>query len=122
MELELAKCTPESLRAAERIYSEGGYSKSVAEITLNSALVSAVSSGTKVTGTAMDGSQVVGKAYEDYSTGSTSFAIQYQTSDSQANYVNCQVGGLASPNTDGCFEAADRKFWHAGFGQIEQWT
>mmetsp|Transcript_55071 Transcript_55071/g.133798 ORF Transcript_55071/g.133798 Transcript_55071/m.133798 type:complete len:512 (-) Transcript_55071:94-1629(-) len=105
MELELAKCTAESLSAAERIYTEGGYSKSVAEITLSSPLVSPVSSGTKVTGTAIDGSQVVGKAYADYSTGSTSFAIQYQTSDSQANYVNCQVGGLASPNTDGCFEA-----------------
>jgi Low iron-inducible periplasmic protein len=58
-----------------------------------------------VSGTAIDGSQVVGKAYEDYPAGSSAFGIQYQTSDSQSNYVNCQVGGLSVPNTQGCFEA-----------------
>jgi hypothetical protein len=105
MELELAKCTPESLAAAERIYTEGGHSRSIAEITLSSALTSPVPVDTVISGTAIDGSQVVGTAYEQVSAGATSISIQYQTSDIQANYVNCQVGGLASPNTDGCFEA-----------------
>merc|ERR1712194_212932 len=46
---------------------------------------------------------VLGKAYEDNAAGATSVIIQYKTTDSQKNYVGCQVGANPNPVTDGCF-------------------
>lgn len=103
LQLELAKCTDEAHASALRVYQEGGHSKPIAQVTLSTGLASAVEAGTKVTGTAVDGSQTVGKMFADAPTGATEIEVQYQTSDSQSNYVNCQVGGLPAPNTDGCF-------------------
>ncbi|VEU37750.1 unnamed protein product [Pseudo-nitzschia multistriata] len=106
MEEQLALGTPESYENALKIYSEGGNSKSVAEVTLAAPLTAAVPKGTPIMGTNSNGNQVAGKAYEDNAAGATTFAVQYQTSDSQKNYVGCQVGALVSTNTDGCFAAS----------------
>merc|ERR1712176_511226 len=88
--------------AAFKIYSEGAFSKSTAEVTLTAPLPFAVSKGTPVMGVGADGNQVAGKAFEDTVAGATIFRVQYQTSDSQKNYVNCQVGANPVPNTEGC--------------------
>lgn len=105
MEEQLALGTAESYTNALKIYSDGAFSKSVAEVTLSSALTANVPKGTPIMGKNAAGNQVAGKAYEDNAAGATSIAVQYQTSDSQINYVGCQVGAAVSPVTDGCFAA-----------------
>jgi len=102
MEQQLAFGNVDSYAAARKIYEEGAYSKSVAEVTLASGLPNNVEKGTIIFGASVDGNQVAGKAYEDNAAGSTRLIVQYQTSDSQKNYVNCQVGASTSPNLDGC--------------------
>merc|ERR1712176_942997 len=62
--------------------------------------------GTTIFGVGADGNQVPGKAYEDNAAGATSIIIQYKTSDSQKNYVSCQVGASTTPNFDGCLAAS----------------
>ena len=58
---------------------------------------------TEVSGQSASGVAVYGKLYQSYAAGATTIEIQYKTIDSQKNYVQCQVGGLKSPNTVGCF-------------------
>ena len=106
MEAQLSLGNEDSYDQALRLYTEGAYSKSVAEVTLTSPLPTDVEKGTTIMGVGADGNQVAGKAYEDNAAGATSLIIQYQTSDSQKNYVNCQVGASTTPNTDGCFAAS----------------
>merc|ERR1712176_1256037 len=84
-------------------YEEGAYSKSVATVTLSAGLPADVPKGTSITGVGADGNMVIGKAYADNAAGATSIIVQYQTSDSQKNYVGCQVGAAINPNTEGCF-------------------
>eukprot|EP00536_Pseudo-nitzschia_multiseries_P013019 jgi/Psemu1/245078/estExt_Genewise1.C_5300008 len=106
MEEQLALATSESYANALKIYSEGAYSKSVAEVTLTTSLSQNVPKGTVIMGVNTDGNQIAGKAYEDNAAGATTLAVQYQTSDSQKNYVGCQVGAAVNPVTTGCFAAA----------------
>jgi len=105
MEEQLSLANAEAYENALAIYSQGAYSKSVAKVALTAPLASDVSKGTKIMGRDADGNQVAGKAYEDNAAGATSLMVQYQTSDSQKNYVGCQVGASVSPVTDGCFAA-----------------
>ena len=49
--------------------------------------------------------EIAGKTGETYNTGTSKLKIYYETTDIQNNYVNCQVGGLAEPNLEGCFKA-----------------
>jgi hypothetical protein len=86
-----------------KVYTDGAFSKSVAKVTLSTPLTAPVTVDTQITGVNEDGKQVVGKAYEDYATGSSVIEIQYQTLDIQAQYVGCQVGANPNPKTDGCF-------------------
>ena len=106
MELQLALGNDEAYANALKIYSEGAYSKSTAKVTLSAAIGSAISKGTAVTGKNAAGNQVIGKTYEDYASGATDILVQYQTTDSQKNYVDCQVGASLTPNTVGCFAAS----------------
>lgn len=105
MEEQLAIGTWESYIAALGIYTSGAFSKSVAEITLTTPLTQAVSKGDRVLGVNSAGSQVPGKAYDDYPAGTTNVMVQYATSDSQKNYVDCQVGANVNPNFNGCYAA-----------------
>lgn len=102
MEGQLALANDDAFANALRIYTEGAYSKSVAEITLSSPLPTDVEKGTLIMGVGADGNQVAGKAYEDNAAGAMDIIVQYQTSDSQKNYVMCQVGATTTPNTVGC--------------------
>jgi len=106
MEVQLSLGNEDAYAQALRIYTEGAYSKSVAEVTLNEPLPVDVEKGTIIFGVGADGNQVAGKAYEDNAAGATSLIIQYRTSDSQKDYVNCQVGASTTPNTEGCFAAS----------------
>lgn len=102
MEIQLSLANEDSFNAALRIYTEGAYSKSVAEVTLATPLPSDVEKGTLIMGKGADGNQVAGKAYEDNAAGSTSIVFQYKVAETQKNYVNCQVGASTTPNTAGC--------------------
>lgn len=106
IEMQLALATDDSFAAALRIYSEGAFSKQVAQVSLTAPLSIDVEKGTAIMGVGADGNQIAGKAYEDNAAGASSIMIQYQTSDSQKNYVGCQVGASTTPNTVGCFAAS----------------
>merc|ERR1712087_383388 len=103
MEIQLALANDQSYAAAKAIYQEGAFSKNVASITLSSALPANAEKGTAISGVDADGNVVSGKAYEDNVAGANTILVQYKTSDSQANYVGCQVGANPNPNTKGCF-------------------
>lgn len=105
LETQLAIGTEGSFAAAKEIYQQGAFSKSVAAVILSAPLGTALSKGTPISGVAADGSAVIGKAYEDNAAGAISLLVQYKTSDSQSNYVECQVGANPNPNTSGCFAA-----------------
>lgn len=103
MEVELGLATDESYGIARKIYEEGAHSKPVAEVTLSAGAPSAIPAAAKITGTTSSGTQVVGKALDAVAAGATKLSIQYQTTDKQDAYVDCQVGGLGSKgNTNGC--------------------
>jgi hypothetical protein len=102
MEKQLALATSESYAKAKAIYTDGAFSKSVARVTLTSALASPLNGGTAVTGKTEDGVEVAGKLLDDYPTDTTVLEIQYQTNAIQNNYVGCQVGANPNPFTEGC--------------------
>lgn len=117
IEEQLALGTDASYENALKIYTNGGNSKSVAKVTLTTALTSNVEKGTQILGKNAAGNEIVGKAYEDNAAGATSIMVQYQTSDDQKNYVGCQVGALVTTNTNGCF-AASGTFSINGVGDV----
>lgn len=103
MEEQLALGTTDSYTLARKIYEEGAYSKSYAEVTLSTGLPDAVGEGAEIIGKAADGGEVRGEALESATKGATTLKIQYATTDIQASYVNCQVGALEElGNTEGC--------------------
>lgn len=106
MEQQLALANEDSFAAALKIYSEGAFSKQVAKVTLTAPLAIDVAKGTAFMGINAEGNQIAGKAYADNAAGATSVMIQYKTTDSQADYVGCQVGASTTPVTDGCFVEA----------------
>ena len=106
MEELLALGTSDSFDNALAIYTQGAYSKSVADVTFAQPIGTDISKGDVIVGTDKDGNQVIGKAYADYTSAATSMLIQYKTSDNQSTYVTCQVGASQNPNIDGCFAAS----------------
>ncbi|KAL7533108.1 hypothetical protein ACHAXR_006286 [Thalassiosira sp. AJA248-18] len=84
---------------------EGGNSKSYAELTLVTPLTAAIDKGEPILGRNAEGVEVAGKAYQEYESGSAVIKVQYSTTDRQASYVECQVGGMleGNHNTKGCF-------------------
>ena len=89
--------------AAQKIYEMGGHSKSYATVTLSTPLAAEIPQYEPITGVSSSGSAVVGKAYDVTPAGATELVVLYATGDDQATYMNCKVGGLASPVFDGCF-------------------
>lgn len=88
--------------AAKNVYEQGAHSKSYAVLTLTSALSTGVPKGTLIEGTSVDGNAISGKAYSDHEAGAMTLEVQYSTSDIQASYVGCQVGGSSDPVLGGC--------------------
>lgn len=105
IEDQLALETERSYQVARDIYENGGFSKSVAAITLDSPLTKPVSEGDLVTGMSADGTSIYGSSYTGYPSGESNIEVVYKTTDIQKSYMNlgCQVGGLAKPNLAGCF-------------------
>jgi hypothetical protein len=99
----LTSGTTQSFESAMAVYTKGAFSKPVATVTLTTALTSAVPAGTLITGLSADGTEIVGKAFDNYSSGANVIRIQYKTDDIQAKYVGCQVGANPKPNIVGCF-------------------
>lgn len=106
LEDQLAIGSSVSLNNAKRIYEEGGHSKSVAKVTLSTPLTGSLAKFASVSGRNEDGGAVYGKVYDDYPNGSNQIMVQYKTTDNQASYVSCQVGGLPKPNLQGCLAAS----------------
>lgn len=103
IETELASKTSESFQAARKIYNEGGNSKSYAVISLTTPLSKAVAKGDAIIGRNADDVEVAGKAFDAYPAGIQLINVLYQTTDLQASYMECQVGGLVTANLKGCF-------------------
>jgi len=83
--------TDAGFAAAYKIYSEGGFSKSVATIKLTSAL----SFTNLAVGAPISQGIISGKAYKAGSADDTTIEVQYVS-------AGCHVGGLPAPETDGC--------------------
>jgi Low iron-inducible periplasmic protein len=105
METQLAIGNSEAFAHALNIYQKGAHSKSVAQVTLNSGLTSAVTAGVAVSGTSTKGSQVTGIINEDAAASATAVKIEYDITAIQSMHVGCQVGGSPDPLLDGCFAA-----------------
>jgi hypothetical protein len=88
---------------ARDVYEKGGYSKSVATVSLPTALTSRIDAGTDVQGLAEDGSVALMFAFAEAAEGAVSLELQYRTSE--AGGTTCNVGGLPSPITTGCLAA-----------------
>ena len=102
LETQLALGTDQGFQAALRIYTEGAFSKSYAEITLTTGVAVDVGKDVTVFGRAADGTQIRGKTMTAVKTGDTVLEIEYHASPVQAQWTNCHVGGNPEPNTDGC--------------------
>jgi hypothetical protein len=102
MEAQLALSTDQGRNAALRIYTEGAFSKSYAEITLAVPLEVDVAKETTVVGKTADGNEVRGATTDIFRTGDTIIEVQYHAGTSQATWTNCHVGGNPEPNTKGC--------------------
>jgi len=104
METQIGKVTEDGFTAALKIFTEGGHSKSYAQITLTNSPTSVISRKTPMSVTFGDVT-ISGKAYAD-SVGAI-LKFQYATIDDQAKYVSCQVGGLPADeqNLKGCLPA-----------------
>ena len=87
---------------AYEVYSNGGFSKPVADVNLEKPLPITISKFTPVTGTSVDGKPVFGKLLFQYDEGDTKVRVQYSATQLQANLVECRVGGLPLPTLDGC--------------------
>jgi len=104
MEIELKKETAIGYINAQAIYEYGGNSKSIAEITLDVNLDSAILKGTEVVGAGIDVGEARGTVYENASSGQKIVKIQYETSSDQGSFGNCRVGALQEGReTSGCF-------------------
>jgi hypothetical protein len=106
IEQGLAAGTDEGLANALRVYQEGAFSKSYAELNLAAPLTSQIQGGVEVKGKSTAGNEIIGTVMEDADVGDSILKVQYDTTNVQASYSQCQVGANPAPVTDGCFVAA----------------
>lgn len=104
IEGQLAAGTEEGMANALRIYTEGAFSKSYAEITLDTPLTSTLPKGTEVVGTNTNNDEIRGTILDEAEASDKIIRVQYATTGVQESYVGCQVGGNPEPVFDGCFK------------------
>lgn len=104
IEAQLAAGTDEGMANAMKIYSEGAFSKSYAEVTLDAALASSLPKGAEVQGTNTNGDEIRGATLDEADAGDKIIRVQYSVTGVQESYVGCQVGGNPDPVLDGCFQ------------------
>ena len=102
IEGELAAGTDEGMANALKIYTQGAFSKSYAEVTLDDPLANSLPQGTEVIGTSTNGDEVRGSVLDEAESGDRIVRVQYDTTSVQASYVGCQVGGNPNPVFDRC--------------------
>jgi len=91
--------------AANMVYTQGGFSKSYATFKLGSGLTTAVAKQDPVRGVNANDEAISGFVYADASIDATEIKVGYSTSEDQATYMNCKVGGLGSSKViTGCFK------------------
>lgn len=96
----------DAFNLAKAVYEQGAHSKSYAKLTITSAAMPSLNEKDRYSGKTEAGIAVYGKVYKSDKSGDNEIYLQYDTSDSQSSYVNCQVGGLSAignQNTVGCF-------------------
>jgi hypothetical protein len=94
---------------AKDIYTSGGHSKSYAEFTYSGTLANAYASGKNCQMTLIGGGTATGKLKDDVSAAANQvIKCIYPTSDVQATYQACQVGGLPTDDqtTTGCIDTS----------------
>ena len=69
----------QSFTYARNVYEDGGYSKSVASITLDSPLTITIPKGTRIGGTSASGGDVALVSYADYDPDDQKIDVQYVT-------------------------------------------
>jgi hypothetical protein len=99
MEVLLKKGTDTTFTQAFDIYEEGSFSKTFAEIQLDSGAPSKIDANTLITVT-IDDSIVVGTVMDDVPAGTQALSIQYKVNEQGGS--TCNVGGNPSPVLDGC--------------------
>lgn len=102
IEAQLAAGTDEGKDNALKIYTEGAFSKSYAEIALDTALANTLSKGVEVVGVNAAGDEIRGAVLDEADVGDRIVRVQYATTGVQETYVGCQVGGNPDPVLDGC--------------------
>jgi len=102
---ELGKQNDEGWTNAMAIYRQGAFSKPIATLTLSKPLQDSISSGTRVTGMAMDGSDIVGKTVGKTAANDTNIRIAYDNDIMETGHTHCSVGGNPSPIIDGCLQS-----------------
>lgn len=102
MEEQLDKLTNESWAIARRVYQEGAFSRSYAEVRISSVLPRMVYSNEEFIGQSATNETVDMIALQAIDADSDVLQLEYVTYDDQANYVNCQVGANPEPNLEGC--------------------
>jgi len=108
--LETGGGTTTGFANARKIYTEGGNSKSYALITVADGLNSDIAKGAVIIGMNMNGEEVRGTAYDDYAKDKTVLKMTYNTSEDQATWVMCRVGGLQEDEqeTTGCLNSSEK--------------
>lgn len=104
IEEQLAMGTDQGRQKAMKVYAEGAFSKSYAEIQLATALEADVAKGLEVYGLSADQKVVRGKTAAVFKQGQSIIQVQYHASPQQATWTNCHVGGNPDPNTEGCLQ------------------
>jgi hypothetical protein len=89
-----------SFKQARNIYEDGSFSKSIADIQLDTGAPSKIDADTVVTITRSDDSIVVGTVVDDVPEGTTAVSIKYKVGEEGGS--TCNVGGNPTPILDGC--------------------
>jgi hypothetical protein len=101
MEEQLGFLTPDSFTAAQKIYENGGNSKSYAQLSVQPLSVSA-NVGDGLNGKTETSSAAFGTVMESAAAGDTSLTVLYTVSEDITSYLTCRVGGLPVPLVTGC--------------------
>ena len=103
IEEQLTMETEQGRVIAMKVYTEGAFSKSYAEILLDQPLQVDVAKGVEVIGRSVDDRIVLGKTMAAFKTGNSIIKVQYTAGKVQTTWTNCHVGGNPNPNMEGCF-------------------
>jgi hypothetical protein len=99
MEEQVGFLNADSFAVAQKIYEQGGNSKSFATLTLTSPLETAATVGVALNGETDAGTEAYGTAYEAAASGATELKVLYTLSKEIESATACRVGGLPTTST-----------------------